>query len=203
MKPFTKKEIITVSLILFIIGLAIFPNMKAALRRARDAQRREDLGRLSEAINAYREKFSFVPPSDNGLIKACKGNNFNDVILQLNKNKLFDKNLFFSGQVDCLWGQDALKNLMDDNISPYIKTLPLDPKYKDGINYLYLSDTNFYQVYIYLEGEKEENEYNEGVVKRNLLCGTKICNAGKAYTGVPLDRSLEEYEQELINKSRK
>ena len=69
----------------------------------------------------------------------------------------------------CNWGQSSFEN---------ISTLPRDPNYKKGANYLYVSDGLSYQFYISLEG-KDEAEYTESIVVKNLHCGNKICNYGR------------------------
>jgi len=38
------------------------------------------------------------------------------------------------------------------------------------------------------------------IVKRNISCGVKVCNYGRSYSTTPLDKSLEEYENEIRAK---
>ena len=73
--------------------------------------------------------------------------------------------------IACEWGKDSFEG---------ISTLPRDPRYEDGSNYLYFSDTEKYQIYISLEG-KDEAEYTQRIVDKNLQCGSQICNYGREY----------------------
>ncbi len=202
MKRFNKFEILSIVFILLLIGAATYPNMRIAVRRARDVQRREDLGRIIDALAVYHQQFSFYPPSDNGNLKACKGQNYDNVISKLNSLQKFDKALFLSGLAECLWGKDSFRNVTSTGQEAYLSTMPQDPSTKSGMQYLYLSDSNFFQIYSYLEGEKEEAGYDADIVRRGLQCGSKICNFGKGSPGTPLDISIEEYEKELTEKNQ-
>jgi type II secretory pathway pseudopilin PulG len=79
MKSFTKKEVVGIALIFFVVFLITFKGLLTSERRARDAQRRGDLGAISNALYAYQKDFGFFPPSENGKIKACRADNFNEV----------------------------------------------------------------------------------------------------------------------------
>jgi hypothetical protein len=186
MKLFTKKEIIGIFIILLAIGLACFSNFIVSLRRARDAQRKSDLGSITEALNKYNEDFEGFPLSSaDGKIIACKDGSAS-------------LKAFLNPRV-CEWGKDGIYDLTDENVLPYLKILPTDPQKDKGLTYVYFSNGKRYQIYAYLEG-KDEDEYNAAIVKRNISCGTKICNFGRAYGRTPLDRSIEEYENELYDR---
>ncbi len=80
---------------------------------------------------------------------------------------------------------------------------PKDPGTPSGHSYLYLTDGKYYQLYASLEGGADEMEYSSNIFVRNLKCGKFICNFGKASGNAPLDKTLEEYENELYVKSKK
>lgn len=198
MKPFTKKELIATGLILAILFVITSLNMRLALRRARDAQRRADLGSISNGLNSFFDDFGFFPPSENGLIKACKADNFEEKLKEAKSYELFNWSVFLEGLRGCKWGEDSLEDLgfFDEHVV-YLKSIPKDPKESLGMKYIYFSNTRRFQVYAYLEGEETEEGYNEGIVARGLSCGEKICSFGKSYATTPVDISIEEYERQL------
>lgn len=73
--------------------------------------------------------------------------------------------------IPCEWGKDKFEN---------VSTLPRDPSSDTGREYLYLSNTKGYAVYIALEG-KDEAEYTKAVEDLGLHCGDEICNYGREY----------------------
>ena len=202
MKPFTKQELKAVGIILLAIVLASAYNFRISIRRARDAQRRSDIGAIAGALNRYQQDFgSFPLASSDGEIRACAGEGFNagEVKKMLETEKALD---FYELLAACEWGKDALADVLDPGYPPYLKVIPGDPRRGQGISYLYLSNGNRYQLYAYLEGGKSEVEFREGIVVRKIACGSKICNFGRAYSKTPLEKSIEEYENELIEESK-
>jgi type II secretory pathway pseudopilin PulG len=202
MKPFTRNEILGVSIILVCLGAITFKNMQVAIRRSRDSQRRADLGAISNALNKYQQDFGFFPPSEDGKIKACKGANF-ELVIKKFKEKEFNQNKFFTEALTtCEWGEDSLTDLglFENGLFSYLKAIPRDSKYSEGVSYLYLSNTKRYQLYAYLEGEESEDTFNPDIVERDLECGNKVCSFGKSFADTPLDKSIEEYEQELLEE---
>jgi len=200
MKPFTKNELVGVFVILVTVFVVTGFNLRVSLRRARDAQREGDAGEISNVLSKFFADYGFFPPSEDGKIKMCKGTNFDSVMKEVENERPFDRELFFSGLRGCEWGKDGIEDLLDPTAPAYIKTLPSDPKQDEGITYYYLSNTNRFQIYVYLEGEKEESVYTPGIVARNLPCGNKVCSFGKSYA-VPVDKSIEDYEKELLQKT--
>ena len=200
MKTFTKGEIIGISLILLVVFVATAFNLQIAIRRARDAQRREDLGNIADSLEQFQADFGFFPPAVGGHILACEGDNFKEISLQLQGKKQFDRDLFFQGLRACEWGTDSFKNLL--NNMTYLATIPGDSKYDEGISYYYMSNSKRYQIYAYLEGENDETGYNIGIASRNLPCANYVCNFGKAYGATPVDQSIEDYENLLIEKTK-
>ena len=85
---------------------------------------------------------------------------------------------------------------MDKNALPYLANIPKDPKSAIGVKYLYISNTKRYQIYSYLEGEKDEGGFDQKIVDRKLDCGKGVCMYGKSFGETPLDRSIEDYEEE-------
>lgn len=202
MKPFTKNEIKLTSLILLVILVFTFLNLRVSLRRARDSQRRSDIGAIADALDKYQKEFGFFPPSTaDGKILACKGSNFGPIPPGIKESEKRD--YFFKLLEGCDWGKDSLTDVNDDSYEPYLKVIPGDSKQSKGYSYLYVSNTNRYQLYAYLEGGNTEIGYRIGIVERNLKCGINICNFGKAYGETPLERSIEEYENELNKKNEK
>jgi len=170
---FNKKDTKIISLILFlIVSLTLF-NFQMSLRKARDNQRKNDLRNIFDALNIYQEEVgSFPASSPDGKIIACNGKlGENDVMIY----------------EPCEWYQSTLTNL---------KMLPGDPRQGQGRSYYYVSNQKHYQIYASLESNREA-EYSPAVVARSLACGKYSCNFGRADGKTPLDKSLEEYENEL------
>lgn len=200
MKFFTKREGIITIIILLLISIVSFQNFKVALRRERDATRKADVGNLLNSLGRYYDDFGFYPPSTpDGRIIACK----KDGVEKPDKITLTEKDLetkLKSIFAPCDWGKDSLRDVFDDTYPAYIGTLPADPDTDKGVRYMYFSDTQHIQIYVSLEGV-DEAEYSPAVVQRNLNCGNRICNFGRASGSVPVDRSLEQYNKEQLNKS--
>ena len=94
-----------------------------------------------------------------------------------------------------------MRDVTDEAYAPYLINLPQDPQANGGITYLYLSNTKRFQLYTYLEGKESEDGYSPGMVGRNLECGKNyICSFGKSFGETPLDKSIEKYEQILLEK---
>lgn len=192
MKFFTKKEILAILIILLGIGLASYYNFLLSLRRARDAQRKDDLGGIATALAKYNQDFGSYPTSSfDGKIVACKDPN--------EKLKKDSKGRFIVNFIPCEWGKDSLRDVTDPNFLPYLKVIPQDVDKDKGASYRYFSNGRRFQLYAFLEG-KDEDEYSLAVEKRGISCGTRICNFGKSSGVTPLDKSIEEYENELEKK---
>lgn len=199
MKFFTKNELKGVGIILlFIFALSIF-NFRISLRRARDAQRKGDLRAISNALEKYHDDFGFFPPAtQNGKIKACF-----DGVLEGRKSEdeeesPFILDDFFAQLKACEWGKDSLRDVSDPDHPAYLPTIPADPKTDQDVNYRYFSSQNRYQIYTYLEGGDSEAEYNTAIVERGVSCGNKVCSFGLSFGSTPLNKSIEEYELELL-----
>jgi type II secretory pathway pseudopilin PulG len=204
MKLFTRNETIGVLIILLIVFVITTLNLKIAIRRSRDAQRRADIGAIDDALGRFQKDFGFFPPStSDGKILACKGSNFDEVLSSIKKeNNNNTYNILRQGLRGCNWGEDSFRDVTDESYSPYIEKLPSDPRAYEGLTYIYLSNTNRYQLFAYLEGGNGEEGYRQGIVARNIFCGKAICNFGKAYGDTPLEKSIEEYENEIRKNSK-
>src|SRR5260221_218394 len=84
-----------------------------------------------------------------------------------------------------------------------IPSLPKDPGTPSGYSYLYITDGKYFQLYASLEGKTDEAEFNPKINALGLKCGNYICNFGRASGNTPLDKSLEEYENEINAKNVK
>lgn len=202
MKPFTKQELIGVGAIFLLLIFATLLNLRVSIRKARDAQRRADLGTISEALYSYNARFGFFPPSEDGKIKACKADNFEEVVTKLKNDPNSVEGGVFAAMKPCLWGEDKLSDIFDESYPSFLSPIPRDPKESEGIKYLYFSNTRMFQLYAFLEGGEGEVGFDRGIVARGLSCGVRICNFGKSSGETPLDKSLEDYEKELLEKKK-
>lgn len=188
-------------MILIFVSTTTLVNLRISLRRARDVQRKEDLFVTMKALDEYQQDFGFFPPSsDDGKIIACKGENYDEGIIEIKKAKEIDLEKYFALFAPCEWGKSKLQDVSDMDYPAYMDIIPRDPKHDNGVNYIYISNTRTYQLYAYLEGGKSEDEHEETIVERNLSCGIKTCNFGRGHERTPLDKSLEEYENELAEQ---
>jgi type II secretory pathway pseudopilin PulG len=180
----SKKDFTVIFIIFSFLLLITVLNMRVSFRKSRDQQRKGDIRAIYDALNRYNDEFSFYPGSQNGKILACKG--------PVNK-------FGYPDFVPCEWGEDSIRDIFDDSYPPYLENLPKDPQSDKGAQYLYLSTGSHFQLYAALESSNQD-EYNPSIVARNLSCGNRICNFGLANGETPLDKSLQEYENELLDK---
>lgn len=182
---FSKQELMAVTAILTVIGIATSANLSVALRRERDSQRKSDLWAIYDGLVSYQTATASFPQSFEGKIVACFGG--------------VDE-LGIPQAVACDWHRDALKNIFTGDV--YMENLPTDPHHNEGARYYYISNGRYFQIYAALEGS-DEDEYNESIVARNIMCGNRVCNFGRGFMQTPLDKSIEEYENELRIKNQK
>jgi len=180
MKHFSKPEIFSLAIIFLILIAVSWPNFSLSLRRARDQVRRDDIGNIQQAITDYYSDYGLYPSStSDGKIIACKGPTENG------KTTL----------IACNWGHDPWINLTPGIDKVYMKTVPGDPNQSSGVNYDYFSDGSRYQLFASFEGP-DEPEVDSKVVARNVKCGDRVCNVGRA-VNVPLYISIEEYNMQI------
>jgi type II secretory pathway pseudopilin PulG len=177
MQKFSKPELISIIIILGLISIASFFNFRVSLRRARDAQRASDMGSMETYLDNYKNTIGsgIYPKSEGGRPIACVGPG------TTRDPKTGD----YLNLAPCEWGKNSL-----------LGQLPIDPQSSIGISYEYFSDGYAYQFYASLEGT-DEAEFKSVILTRNLFCGSRVCNAGKANGQTPLDKSIEEYENEM------
>lgn len=165
---FTKSETIGVGLILLLIIVLSVYNFRFSQMKARDAQRKADIGSIANALRTFFDDFDFYPKEKEKRILYCGS-----------KEALSP----------CIWGVDKLVDLADPTYPPYLDVIPADPKSKDSYFYVYFSNTREYQILAYLEDESDI-EINSTIQARGIACGKVICNYGIASGRTPLDRDL-------------
>ena len=185
MSLFTKLEARGIAIILLALVVIATPNFIVSLRRARDAQRKADIGSIHDSLLKYQADFGHFPLSVNGKIAACEPVTFAE--------SGGIKSPVFS---PCEFGKDSLRDVSDLSYPAYMSLIPNDPQKDKGYSYLYVSNGSRFQIYGTLEG-KGEDEYDESIIKRGLSCSEKICNFGKSFAKTPLNISIEEYESTL------
>jgi hypothetical protein len=150
------------------------------------------MGSLEYSLEAYYSDFKLFPlSSPNGRIMDCLKPGDKPV-----KN---DKGIWMVSPIPCEWGKDALTDLVTGKV--YMSVLPADPDYQKGAEYLYFSDGNRYQIFAAMEG-MDEAEIDSKIIARGLMCGSRVCNIGRAYN-VPIDISIEEYDKLLLESNVK
>jgi type II secretory pathway pseudopilin PulG len=188
---FSKKETLAVGLILLVIALVSIPNFAVSIQKARDAQRKNDLGNLKNGLASFQNDLGSYPiSSSDGKIMAC------DPV-----EKKDSKGKTFIEYGPCEWGRDALADELEPAYPAYVSIIPQDPKFEEGASFLYISNGSRFQVYAHLELDSDD-EYDHKIAARGLSCGNKTCNFGRASGDTPLDKSIEEYENELIEKQK-
>ncbi|RJR30418.1 hypothetical protein C4564_00365 [Candidatus Microgenomates bacterium] len=185
MMGFKKNEAIAIFVILAVLAFVVRLNLNDSFRKSRDVARKGDLRALSDAFEKYQIDFSSFPQAENGEIVAC-----------------FVPSDEGAEYVACSWGNGSVSGVLDGARKTYLQDIPQDPLAHEGVSYVYFSNGRRYQVYASLESDKEP-EYNPQVVSRNISCGTRICNYGLSFQDTPLDRTIEEYENELRIKNAK
>lgn len=188
MKFFSKTELSALAVIFLVLVAVSVPNFIISLRRSRDQVRRDDLGTLQRALDDYHSDFGEYPISSQSAMLACKKPE--DSVSVDKKGRLI-VNL-----IPCRWGQDALVDLTPGSTKIYDKVLPGDPNLDKGRSYAYFSDGSIYQIFASFEG-KDEAEYDQKLVNRNIMCGTSVCNVGRSM-GCSIYKSIEECEAELL-----
>lgn len=174
-------KIVVILILISLLTLSYF-NLQSSFRKSRDAQRKSDIRSIYDGLMTYQNDFGSFPASSEGKIVACKGE--------------LDEETNLYGLIPCEWYWDGLRDVNDESYPAYLQNIPSDPFHGKGARYLYISNGKHFQVYAALESGRED-EYDPNIVARQLNCGDRICNFGRADGKVPLDKSLEEYENEL------
>ena len=191
---FSKKELWMLAIVFFVLTVLVYSNLIDATRKRRDSQRKQSVRYITDALAMYQKDFgSFPLSSSDGRIIAClpEPQDAETVKDELG-NPIYGP---------CEWGWDAFGDVYDSSYPPYMNKLPTDPSHDAGVRFFYVSNGRRYQVLAALEGTSEA-EYDPDIEARGIACGNKICNFGLGFAQTPLDKSLEEYENELNDASK-
>ena len=189
MKKFTKEEATATALIFLVLIAVSIPNFTASKRRARDVQRKSDIGAIAEGLTSYFSDFGACPASsDDGRIVACLKPGTTPTV---NKKGALSAEL-----VPCDWGVNSLQDITPGSTEAYLKVIPVDPNNSKGVKYKYISSGRRFQIFTSLEGA-DEPEFDEEVNARNIDCGIRKCNMGRASSDGPVNISIEEWERQI------
>jgi type II secretion system protein G len=107
---FTLLELLIVIVIIGILAVLIIPNLASGPQRARDAQRKSDMRNVKTALETYYNDNNSYPSSQaNASAPTCVVNNSN-----------------------------CLGTVLTSGSTPYMKTVPADPKNSGSSVYTYL-----------------------------------------------------------------
>jgi len=190
MKKFSKTEIIFLVVIFLVLAAISVPDFITSIAKARDQARKDDLGSMFYILDNYFQDFGKFPMSTpDGRIIACKNSNEQ---VQIDKKGALLVNL-----IPCEWGIDPIVDLTPESNKIYVSPLPRDPNFpQKDVKYMYFSNGRTFQMYVHLEST-DWDEYDPKIVARKIMCGSEICNAGRAYSVTPTSISIEEYEKQL------
>lgn len=187
LKIFSRAELASVVIIFCLLIIVSVPNFIASFRRARDQNRRDDMGVLEHALGLYYTDLSAFPPSSpDGEIMDClkPGDKpYQDV-----------KGRWIVNPIVCEWGKDSFVNLI--TAKNYMLRLPRDPDWQKGASYLYISDGERYQLFAAMEG-KDEAEVDPKIIAEHLLCGSEVCNMARS-SGCDIPKTLQQCTSEAI-----
>ena len=188
MKKFTKQEILSLVVIFLVLILVSFPNFKLSLRRARDQVRRDDIGNIQGAIDAYYNDYGIYPAStEDGKMVICTAPNTTPTTDAKGNPVL---NL-----IPCNWSKDRWVSVTPGVSKVYMSIFPGDPHFNQGVSYVYFSDGSRYQLFGSLESADEAG-YDAKLEARGVKCGAEVCNIGRAHN-VPMYITIEEYNLEV------
>lgn len=181
---FFSKEEIKALVVIFVVLVGIsVPNFIAGIKRSRDTTRKNDFGSLVNTLNNFNDNYGFFPAaSPDGRIIACTASGSTPGTDSMGREVI--------DFIPCEWGTQTA----------YLNLLPKDPQASLGLKYVYMSNGKRYQIFGHLE-DKSQDEYSLVIEKRNISCGTKVCNYGRSYSKTPLDKTIEEYENEINAKN--
>ena len=124
MRPITKNEKIGVFVVFLLLIFVTVLNLQVSIRKARDTQRRNDLGAISDSLGRYQQEFGFFPPSEDGKIKACKEDGFEEKISALEEKPDFSMSMITQAMRPCNWGIDSLRDFEISFLQRRIHTKP-------------------------------------------------------------------------------
>ena len=157
---FTLVELLVVMAILGILTVITLGNFRTSQIKARDAQRKSDLGQIANALEAYYNDHAGYPGADSSgkiLACGCEGT---------------------GGDDPCNWNEDSgQREFCDENNTVYMTKIPGDP-----INdppYYYRSNGTFFQIYAILENNNDPDLFDDPI---NLGSPPEEYNFGVAST---------------------
>lgn len=163
-KGFTLVELLVVMAIIGILAVISLANFRTSQIKARDAERKNDLRQIANALEAYMSDHGSYPAAVSGRIKACSTVTNCSVL------------------ADCQWG-DTPREFCDSNNTVYMKEIPDDviASPPDQPHYCYSSDGIYFQLYARLENENDPEAighsyscagvgtYNLGIASGNAI----------------------------------
>lgn len=154
---FTLVELLVVMAIIGILAVISLANFRTSQIKARDAERKNDLRQIANALEAYMNDHGSYPAAVSGKIRACSTVDDCSVL------------------ADCQWG-DTPREFCDSNNTVYMKEIPDDVLGSDEAggqpHYCYLSDGNYFKLYAKLENS------NDPEAKLNSSCAGVTYNFG-------------------------
>lgn len=169
---FTLIELLVVMAVIGILATIAIGSFQSSQTKARDAQRKNDLNQISKALETYyNDKGQYPDNSAANKIDGCA-----DV---------------GAGPVTCDWGTEW----SDENGTVYMVELPADPR-ASGLNYYYISDGSFYQLYARLENDLDSSipTLLDESADYGISCGGGYnCNYGVSSSNIAVDegRTIE------------
>lgn len=133
---FTLVELLVVMAIIGILAVISLANFRTSQIKARDAERKNDLRQITNALEAYMSDHGSYPVANSGRIVGCECTN----------------------QI-CAWGGDINREFCDSNNTVYMKEIPDDVLGSDVAgshpHYCYSSDGIYFQLYAKLENSND------------------------------------------------
>lgn len=143
--------------IIGILATITIGSFQSSQTKARDAQRKSDLKQIGSALEFYyNDKGEYPANSTENKIAGCADSG--------------------AGPETCEWGAEW----SDENGTVYMAELPADPT--SSLNYYYLSDGTYYQLYARLENDQDGAIpiLDDALANYGVSCGGLNCNFGIA-----------------------
>ena len=160
---FTLVELLVVMAIISILAVISLANFRTSQIKARDAERKNDLRQIANALEAYMSDHATYPAVSSGKIKSCSS----------------ASTCSPSTVVDCEWGTTP-REFCDTNNTVYMKEIPDDviANPPGQPHYCYWSDGKSFKLYAKLENSNDPevkgpftcagiNTYNLGIASGN------------------------------------
>jgi len=140
---FTLIELLVVISILGILAGLVISNVQGVRERARDSQRKNDLGQIKDALRIYKNDYGIYPAASSGQIVGCGT---------------------VATPTACSWGSEFTRGS-----TTYMKELPQDPSSTPTTPLVYTyenPDPDSFTLYALLE-----NESDSDIGKSQARCG--------------------------------